>query len=194
MGSLPRASLSSQVVLHTRIHRLGKLCCELWDKNHTQHSAPVCPLSCSAQKPRGKYEQSVLPMQIRWLGSDKAFTALVWFFLSLILGQKETSASVLCDKLHVLPLLQETLVWNEGCEALGSAKTPPKMLPVVCGLWHSHIWIFDCRAGHVITQSRNERSSQGSRKHDQDGAQTCSCQVQEEMGQTPCTPLLMPFS
>lgn len=54
---------------------------------------------------------------------------------SLILGQKETGGSVLCDKLNVLLLLQETLVWNEGCEALGSAKPPKKhLLPVARGL------------------------------------------------------------
>lgn len=60
-------------------------------------------------------------MQIRLFGSDKAFTGLV--FLSY-LGPEKTGGSVLCDKLHVLLLLQETLVWNEGCEALGSAKPP----------------------------------------------------------------------
>lgn len=74
-------------------------------------------------------------MQIRLFRSDKAFTGLDYFFFSLILGQKETGASVLCDKLHVL-LLQKTLVWNEGCETLGSAKPPPPkhLLLVACGL------------------------------------------------------------
>lgn len=47
---------------------------------------------------------------------------LQFFFLSYL--GPETGTSVLCDKLHVLLLLQETLAWNKGCEVLGSANPP----------------------------------------------------------------------
>lgn len=138
MGSLPRAFLSNQVVLHTRIHSLGKLCCELWDKNHTQHSAPVCPLSSSAQKPRGKYEQSVLPTQIRWFGSDKAFTG--FFFLS---WARKKLVLLFCVTSHMFYFCRKHLCGMKDVKLL-QCWNPPKN--VTSSMWimrqpHLDIWL-----------------------------------------------------
>lgn len=54
------------------------------------------------------------------------------------MGQKETGASVLCDKPHVL-LLQETLVWNEGCEALAVLKPPKNVTSSMWIMRQSHL-------------------------------------------------------